>query len=386
MGSSSPLHSWPFYLWLLAAPLNLRASLKVISVFEIRSTKRSSRSSTPCLRRCQSARRDDERGRWGDTRTCGGRLTSRKTPAHLWTRLGFWRTGDGTMSATDESTLLTAVDDRDAARVKVLLASIPVTETRTLGRALQRAALKAPHPGSIEIARALLDAGADVDFRDDDGPYTPLANAVTARNVDLIRVLVAAGADPTVAYGSECSAVECCIYGGTGRAEIAAELDKSRPKRFDGNTLIAAVDLEATHLARQALDAGVDPNSKDRDGLSALLVAVQTGKVGAVDLLLTYGASPDAVKEDPSMMRGNSALRAAVEFSAIDSAASQEMVRCLIAAGANVNLPTWRGYDQVRPLDVAEEAGASAVVQLLREAGAVTTVDQPDPWGELDKA
>lgn len=288
------------------------------------------------------------------------------------------------MSEADESTLLAAVDARDAAQVKVLLASMPATETRTLGRALQHAALKAPHLESVEVARALLEAGADVNFRDDDQPYTPLANAVTVRDVDLIRVLVAAGADPTIAYGTECSAVHCCIYGGEGRIEIAAELDKARPKAFSAQTLIAAVELKAANLARQALDAGVDANSKDSDGVPALFVAVQTWNVEMVDLLLACGASPDAiVADDPAMMR-DCALRAALQIARLDPAVSEEMVRRLIAAGANVNLPTWDGYDQVRPLDLAEKAGAHAIAQLLREAGAVMTVDQPDPWGDLN--
>lgn len=225
----------------------------------------------------------------------------------------------------------------------------------------------------------------DVKFSGQEDPHTALANAASARDLELVRLLIANGADPTVGYGTGRSAVECCLYGGAGRLDVAIELDKARLARLHPQTLIAAVDLQAPNLVRRALDIGADPNSRDASGIPALLIAADIGDTSVVDLLLSYGADPDAVKDDPSMMNGSSPLFAAVDLSAIDKAVALEIVRRLIAAGCNVNLPVFRGHDEVRPLDLAEKIGAGDIAQVLRDAGAVRTLEQPDPWGELRK-
>lgn len=146
--------------------------------------------------------------------------------------------------------LVAGADAGDLSVVKGLLAqgTFPAT---TLGRVLLRVAKRGSGESFVGVAECLIAAGADVDFREEDD--TPLAAAVTARNVDLVRLLIEAGADPTIGYvgdGSSSSAVERCLYGGVGLEAIVEEVKVARPRKLDGNTLIAAADLGAPALAR----------------------------------------------------------------------------------------------------------------------------------------
>lgn len=51
--------------------------------------------------------------------------------------------------------------------------------------------------GDVEAARALVNAGADVNARGEDG-YTPLHEAVSFENIELVRLLLDAGANPDI--------------------------------------------------------------------------------------------------------------------------------------------------------------------------------------------
>jgi ankyrin repeat protein len=87
-----------------------------------------------------------------------------------------------------------AVAAGDLARVRALLSASPadVNAGDTLA---QRAPLHlAAARGALDIAALLLDRGADVDERTEDGD-TPLTYAVMRGHVDFVRLLVARGAD-----------------------------------------------------------------------------------------------------------------------------------------------------------------------------------------------
>lgn len=84
----------------------------------------------------------------------------------------------------------------------------------------------------------------------------------------------------------------------------------------------AARDGDVDRL-RAALRAGADPDSRDADGRTALVVAAQHGSVGAVQALVAAGADLDHALRGP----GN-ALEAA------ERAGHAEVAAALLRAGA----------------------------------------------------
>lgn len=252
--------------------------------------------------------------------------------------------------------LRVAAGSGDAAGVAQLLSSGESFDLRQLGAALQWAARNDHGPDTVEIARALLAAGADVDFHDAEDPRTPVASAAQAKNVELLRFLVGQGADPTVGD----SPMYLCNLGILGDTEqqVADLLKSARPRRFDGHTLVAAAGAGAREIVRQALDAGVDANAEVTQGdgtTTALMAAAGSHDVETVNLLLANGANPNWTARDG----GHTPLRAAVLTQ------DQAIVRTLIAAGADLNHRTPSGEDAI---DLAYWCGAPEIAQILVEA------------------
>lgn len=122
----------------------------------------------------------------------------------------------------------------------------------------------------------------------------------------------------------------------------------------DGRTaLMLAADRGRLDLVRTLLAAGTDLAAKDSNSMSALGIACSSGKTAAyakvVGALLAAGAKPDAE---------------ALAFASGDN--STEIVRLLLAAGADVNAPARFGT----PLHFAVNDNCEGTTRILLEAGA----------------
>ena len=80
--------------------------------------------------------------------------------------------------------------------------------------------------GDVEIVRALLDAGADVDARQQAG-VTALMGAAAGGSVELVQLLLAAGADPSLQ--DEAGRTACDWASDRGQAAAAALLLPAAP-------------------------------------------------------------------------------------------------------------------------------------------------------------
>lgn len=122
-----------------------------------------------------------------------------------------------------------------------------------------------------DVARMtrMLDAGLDPNARDDAG-YTPLIAASRAGNVPMIRLLRSHGADPNLRDAAVNS-----------WPPLLHAIHKAQP------AAVAAL-----------LDAGADPNSTERDGSTALMMAAGYGYTNIVKLLLARGANPQIATSD----------------------------------------------------------------------------------------
>ncbi|MCY3912140.1 MAG: ankyrin repeat domain-containing protein [Chloroflexi bacterium] len=146
-----------------------------------------------------------------------------------------------------------------------------------------------------ELTEIALWAGADPNFRDDDG-RSALPVAVELGDSELVRMLLAAGADPNAltSYGEPVAVVAA----GSGESGILALLlDAGADPNARGETgiavLVAAVLSGDAEIVRMLLESGADPNVLAEEGFSVLALAVDRGDVAVAQLLLDAGADPN---------------------------------------------------------------------------------------------
>jgi ankyrin repeat protein len=155
--------------------------------------------------------------------------------------------------------------------------------------------IRAADRGHADVAGRLVQAGVEVDHVNNLG-WTALHEAVilgdgSARYVDTVRVLVAAGAD--VRLPSRRDGVRPLQHATTrGFDRVAgvlrATLDADRPTKQQANRrLLAAAERGDATVAALAIRAGADPETRDGRGRTPLMLAV-TGDRPAVARLLTY--------------------------------------------------------------------------------------------------
>ena len=110
-------------------------------------------------------------------------------------------------------------------------------------------------------------------------------------------------------------------------------------------------------ICRQFIAAGMDINSRDKNGTPMLNIAVRTDKEEIVSWMIDNGADINVISED----RGYSPLMDAVWRG------NEEITRFLIEHNANVNTISKEGQSN---LVIAVGAGKIGIVSLLALAGA----------------
>ncbi len=187
--------------------------------------------------------------------------------------------------------------------------------------------MKACWEGQAEIARYLLDSGANVNAADETG-QTALFSAVTQGKVDLVKMLI----------------------------ERGAKVNIKDARQFSPITLAAAMGNAA--MVEALAGAGADLNV-EAYGLTPLMFAVSSKKPEMARLLVKLGAPVNYASKGGDS--GSTAL-----FSAIYSG-DAEMVRVLIELKADVNVKTRSGNT---PLKAARQGDQEDIIAILKEAGA----------------
>ena len=129
-------------------------------------------------------------------------------------------------------------------------------------------------------------------------------------------------------------------------------------KELDRQAISFTADHFVTHAkqgdaetVRLFLTAGMNPNVKDKDGMTPLLVAADKGHTATVQVLLEKGADPNVKGMDG--------------FTALTMAADKghtAIVQALLEKGADQNV---KGKDGVTPVLFAADKGRTAIVQLI---------------------
>jgi uncharacterized protein len=227
----------------------------------------------------------------------------------------------------------------------------------------------AARAGHIEVARVLLEAGADVNQVTRYG-WSPLLAATQNRNYQLAKFLIENGADVNIANKG-------------GWTPLYLATDNRNLEGGDYPT--RSPDMDHLEYIELLLESGADPNARmiestetrtvftnqwlDEEGATAFLRASQSGDLALMRLLLAYGADPHIYTE-----LGVTPLAVAAGIGWVEGITSEwsaeqtlETVKLLLELGID---PDYQADTGRVALHGAAHKGATEVVRLLVAAGA----------------
>ena len=216
--------------------------------------------------------------------------------------------------------------------------------------------------GKVDAAKRLLEAGADINAKEDFGGQTALMWAAAQSQAEMVKLLASKGADLNAR--------------GVIRQWERKVITEPRPKDMNkgGFTpLIYAAREGCVECARYLVEAGADRDIEDPERLTPLTMALLNlhfefaaymVKAGAdVDKWDLFGRSPLYLAADMSTLptKGNGAMAV---IPSEDSVTALDVAKLLLDAGANPNLqlkrrPPYRDVPQDRGGDTILAQGAT---------------------------
>jgi len=195
--------------------------------------------------------------------------------------------------------------------------------------------------GSLPLLNAAIRAGVDVNARDRDGAGA-LLYAVTQKRVDMIKILLAAGAP---------------INGSVDRPGRRFVDTYGKMHEGTDDLLAIAVGIGDPDVIKTLIDAGVhlDTTANSFEKPAPLHMAVQKKRSDIVDMLLKAGANPNSLDR-----YGRTPLHTAGRYP------DAEIVKRLLAAGANPNAADEEGET---PLDMVSRNDDKQISDMLIKAG-----------------
>lgn len=181
--------------------------------------------------------------------------------------------------------------------------------------------------GRLEMTRTILSCGVKPDLTD--RPVSPLVRASRGGHLEIVRLLLQAGADPN----------RISTYG-------------------NASALTDAIEKNHIEVVHVLVEAGADVNTPVEDACNAIQCAIPTGNLDLIRFLLEAGADVNALN-----WWGANALHAAAYHG------SPEIVALMIKTGAGINVALKR--DGLTPLMAA--VAHPECLKLLLDAGADVT-------------
>jgi ankyrin repeat protein len=225
--------------------------------------------------------------------------------------------------------------------------------------------------GSTESMTRLLDKGAAVNASNSSGA-TALMWAAT--DIAKVKLLLSRGADAKAVSQRGRTAVFIAARNDASSAAVkllmAAGADPKASDAAKMTVLHSAAVGNDTDTIRLLVDAGADVNAADALGFTPLIHSAGHHNIEAVKLLLAKGANVNAVTG-----AGFNKVKAGTvglgNFTPLTAASlgSPELIKVLLDAGADVNVPDARGLTALM-LAVATDKQQPEVVRLLLAKGA----------------
>jgi len=231
------------------------------------------------------------------------------------------------------------------------------------------------------VVRLLIEHGADLN-RKDDSEITPAEAAMQFEDQEMVKLLVAAGADATIqqaAYIGDMEKVRSLLQSGI---DVDARDDSKRTPLW-----IAAKNSQK-EMVRFLISKGADVNAKDTYNVAPMLAASEEGNSEIFKLLVRNGAEVtiDVAVHMGDMDKVKNLIKDGIDVNAkhpfggtlLHEAARQghtEIARLLITSGAEVDAR----YIGATPLFEASDRGHVDVAELLIADGA--DINARDSYG-----
>lgn len=208
-----------------------------------------------------------------------------------------------------------------------------------------------------EAVAKFLQAGADVNFQKDKRP-TALMLAAQNRNIESVKLLLDAGADVHAKDFDEMTPLLHAVK--SGSLETTKFLYEKGGKNDLSNEVAAAIALfyaasnAQPEMMKFLLQTEINPNVKDKNGLTAITTAAMRNNTKVAQLLIEAGANANITGS-----QNQSPLSWAAQYG------STEIVKLLLAAKADVN-----PKENWSPLINAARHNHVEVMEILINAGA----------------
>lgn len=196
---------------------------------------------------------------------------------------------------------------------------------------VQNHKIRSPDDDYTDVARLLLDHGAELEARDQEGA-TPLLRAAAHGETGVVKLLLDRGAD----LGERDNGGQTALNAASCDCPII-----DQPETLDVMKLL--------------LERGADIEARDKDGDTPLIHAADWGRTENVDFLLQKGAVMEATDN-----RGNSALSVAAEGGGYPTT---ETVKFLLEHGAKVE---HRNNEGRTPLFLAVSGDGTDQIEIVK--------------------
>jgi ankyrin repeat protein len=221
-------------------------------------------------------------------------------------------------------------------------------------------------------------------------PSTPLATVIQEGRRTEALAMIKAGADVNAAQADGTRPIHWAVYRVDHELVDALIAKKARvdvANEFGHTPLAEAVRQADARIVKALLSAGSGTEGANEDGQTALMIAIKNAELPVFQMLLDAGAQVNVVEK----VQGQTPLM----WAAAAPRNAGEMVKALIAKGANVNARArftdwpsqitsepraqYHAYGGLTPLLYAARGGCYTCVEALIAAGA--DVNLPTPEG-----
>lgn len=214
--------------------------------------------------------------------------------------------------------------------------------------------------GSLELARALLDLGANIEATQKNSDYTPLHLAVSEENLEMVRLLLEKKANIEVRANDQSTPLHLAVS--KENLEITKQLlsNQANVDALDQDLftpLHLAVKAGNLEITESLLEKGANIQAREQDGSIPLHWAARLSNLQTAELLLRKGAhvnERDLYGQTP------------MHWAAING--DKQLTELLLNNGANIEAK--ENANNCTPLHVAAAAGSIDLVKFLLERGA----------------